>query len=467
MTHAFDLAILGAGSAGYACALRAAQLGLRVALFDDSPVGGTCLHRGCIPAKAWLQAAKVRSTVAKADAFGIGATLGSTDVPALLRYVDGVVNPLHKGLAGLIATRGITVIQERATVSTGENGPRITAGDATYEARAVVVATGAHPITLGLPVDGARVLTSDHALRLQSLPASAIVVGGGVIGVEFASLWTDLGVQVTLVEATDRLLPGEEPAHSNILKAELIGRGVDVRLGVTLSDVQVNENEGVTGSLADEQIRADVLLVAVGRRPSTDELGLQEAGIQLEDSGHIVVDADLQSTARGIFAAGDVVKGPQLAHRGYAHGIFLAERIAQLQGHRPVRPTLPRDQDIPRITYSSPQVASVGLTAEQAGPEAQVVDYPLAGNGRSRILRAPGVRDSGKVRLVRSPGGAIVGVHLIGEEVGELIAEGTLLVGWQATPEDVAGIVHAHPTLGESIAEANWALAGQPLHMHG
>ncbi|MBB1483661.1 dihydrolipoyl dehydrogenase [Tessaracoccus sp. MC1865] len=464
MTHPFDLAILGAGSAGYACALRAAQLGLRVALFDDTPVGGTCLHRGCIPAKAWLQAAKVRSTVAKADAFGIGATLGDTDVPALRRYVDGVIKPLHKGLAGLIAARGITLIQERGVVTRDDEGPGIDVGDAHYRARAVVVATGAAPITLGLPVDGERILTSDHALRLTSLPGSAIVLGGGVIGVEFASLWTDLGVKVTLVEALDRLLPGEEPAHSSILKAELMSRGIDVRLGAPLTDVEVGET--VSGRVRDDQVRADVLLVAAGRRPATAGLRLAEAGVRIEDTGHVAVDQFFQTSTRGIFAAGDLVAGPQLAHRGYAHGLFLAERIAQLQGRHASRPTPPRDRDIPRITYSTPQVASVGLTAEQAGPDAQVVDYPLSGNGRSRILRAPGVRDSGRVRLVREPDGAIVGVHLIGDDVGELIGEGALLVGWQATPEDVAGIVHAHPTLGESIAEANWALAGRPLHMH-
>lgn len=466
MTHQFDLAILGAGSAGYACALRAAQLGLRVALFDDKPAGGTCLHHGCIPAKAWLQAAKVRRTVAKADAFGIGATLGETDVPALLRYVNGVIGPLHKGLEGLIAARGITVVRERGALDVVDDAPGVRVGDARYEAKAVVIATGAAPVTLGLPVDGTRVLTSDEALRLESLPKSAIVVGGGVIGVEFASLWTDLGVDVTLVEALDRLLPAEEPSHSTILKAELACRGVAVHTGATLSDVQVGTDQ-VTARIGDGELSAEVLLVAAGRRPVTDGAGLREAGVRVAGTGHVVVDADLLTSVRGVYAAGDVVAGPQLAHRGYAHGIFLAERIAQLQGRHPQRPTLPRDADLPRITYSTPQVASVGLTAEQAGPDAEVVDYALAGNGRSRILRAPGMRDTGKVRLVRSADGVIVGVHLVGDDVGELIAEGALLVGWRATPEDVAGIVHAHPTLSESIAEANWALAGRPLHMHG
>lgn len=464
MTHQFDLAILGAGSAGYACALRAAQLGLRVVMFDDQPTGGTCLHRGCIPAKAWLQAAKVRRTVAKAEAFGIGASLGATDVAAVRRYVAGVINPLHKGLDGLIAARGITLVRERGVVDVNADGPGIYVGDARYSASAVVVATGATPATLGLPVDGKHVLTSDHALQLDALPGSAVVLGGGVIGVEFASLWADLGVNVTLVEAQDRLLPGEEPSHSAVLKAEFMSRGIDVRTGATLSGLRIQE--GVRAKLGDDELTADVLLVAVGRSPHTDGLGLAEAGIETSASGHVIVDENLQTRARGVYAAGDVVAGPQLAHRGYAHGLFLAERIAQLQGRYAARPTLPRDSELPRITYSTPQVASVGLTEEEAGAGSQVVDYPLAGNGRSRILRAPGIRDTGKVRMVRAKDGAIVGVHLIGDEVGELIAEGALLVGWQATPEDVAGIVHAHPTLGEAIAEANWALAGRPLHMH-
>ncbi|MHA6512306.1 FAD-dependent oxidoreductase [Tessaracoccus sp. Z1128] len=465
MTDAFDVAVLGAGSAGYACALRAAQLGLRVALVDDTPLGGTCLHRGCIPTKAWLQAAKVRRTVAKAPSFGIEAQLGATDAGAVRRYADGVVANLHRGLEGLIAQRGITVIRERGRLMVDDRGPGIETGAVVHRARAVVVATGAAPATLGLPVDGRRILTSDHALRLERLPERAVVLGGGVIGVEFASMWADLGVAVTLVEAMDRLLPAEEPGHSRILARALRGRGVDVRLGATVEGAETGD-DGVAVNLGGETLRADVLLVAVGRRPVTDGLGLVEAGVEVSDGAHVVVDDQLQTAVRGVFAAGDVVAGPQLAHRGYAHGLFLAERIAHLQGRRSERPILPRDSDMPRVAYSSPQVASVGLTAEQAGPEAEVVDYHLTGNGRAQILRAPGEREIGVVRMVRGREGAIVGVHAVGEDVAELIAEGGLLVGWQATPEDLAGIVHPHPTLSEALAEATWALGGRPLHMH-
>ncbi len=465
MTTSWDLAIIGAGSAGYAAALRGAQLGLSVALFDDTPVGGTCLHRGCIPTKAWLQAAKVRRTVQKAPAFGISATLEATDADAIRAYADGVVGGLHRGLTGLLSARGVTVIAERATLRADDHGPAVEAGSATHRARAVLVATGATPVTLGLPVDGTRILTSEHALRLSALPDRAIVVGGGVIGVEFASLWADLGVAVTLVEATDSLVPAEEPGHSRVLARDLARRGVDLRLGAGIDSAEI-DGEGVSASVGGERLTADVLLVAVGRQPATSGLHLEESGVRLSRSGHIEVDDNLQTSVRGVFAAGDVVAGPQLAHRGYAHGMFVAERVALLQGRSHDRPTLPADSDIPRVTYSSPQLASVGLTAEQAGDGAQVVDYHLTGNGRALLLRAPGERETGVVRLVRSADGHIVGMHAVGEDVAELIAEGALLVGWRAAPEDLAGIVHPHPTLGEAIAEAGWALAGKPLHMH-
>lgn len=467
MERDFDVAILGAGSAGYACALRAAQLGLAVALIDDTPVGGTCLHRGCIPTKAWLQAAKVRRTVAKAGSYGIGADLGQVDAGGIRSYADGVVGSLFKGLTGLVSARGVTVIAERGSVVPDDGrGPGIETGGRVHRARAVAVATGSAPVTLGLPVDGRRIVTSAEALRLTTLPERAVVLGGGVIGVEFASMWADLGVKVTLVEATDRLLPAEEPGHSRILAKELTRRGVDVRLGTALTEATASE-DSVHVRVGDDEIAADLLLIAVGRRPASTGLGLEEAGADISSTGHVVVDPSLQTAARGIFAAGDLVAGPQLAHRGYAHGIFLAERLAHAMGSFDGTATLPADQLIPRVTYSSPQVASVGLTAAQAGPDAEVADYHLTGNGRAQILRGPGERETGVVRLVRRPGGEILGVHIVGEDAAELIAEGALLVGWQAMPEDLADIVHPHPSLSEAIAEAGWALTGRPLHMHG
>ncbi|MDO5735210.1 MAG: dihydrolipoyl dehydrogenase [Propionibacteriaceae bacterium] len=466
MSEQFDVAILGAGSAGYACALRAAQLGLTVALVDEGPVGGTCLHRGCIPTKSWLQAARVRQSVVTAPSFGIGAELGQVDAAAILGYAEGVVGQLYKGLQGLVASRGIKVVTARGALVTDQRGPGIDVDGSVLRARAVVIATGAEPVTLGLAVDGTHILTSWQALQLSTLPERAIVLGGGVIGVEFASMWADLGVQVTLVEATASLLPTEEPDLSRILHAALVKRGIDIRLSSSVSAARVTD-DAVRVELEDAALEADVLLVAAGRRPLLEGIGLDEAGVE-RAGAHIAVDENLRTTARGVYAAGDVVAGPQLAHRGYAHGLFVAEHIAHTQGKNSQRPTLGPDSNIARITYSHPQVASVGLTRQQAEVDGavEVADYPLRGNGRALISRAPGQRETGVVRVIRRAGGEIVGVHAVGDDVSELIAEGSLLVGWGATPEDLRDIIHPHPTVSEALAEANLKLAGSPLHMH-
>lgn len=466
MTDTFDVAILGAGSAGYACALRAAQLGLSVALVDEGPVGGTCLHRGCIPTKSWLQSARARQSVISAPAFGIGAELGAVDPAGIVGYADGVVDQLHKGLKGLISARGIKVVHARGTVVSDQRGPGIDVDGSVLRGRAVVVATGAEPITLGLAVDGEQILTSEQALRMTSLPSSAIVLGGGVIGVEFASMWADLGVEVTLVEAASSLLATEEPDLAKVLHAALAKRGVKILLSSPISAARTTDT-GVHVSLDGSEIEADLLLVAAGRRPVLEGIGLDQAGVE-RAGAHIRVDGNLMTSARGIFAAGDVVAGPQLAHRGYAHGLFLAEHIAHTQGKHSSRPTLAPDSKIARITYSHPQLASVGLTTQQAADdgEVEVADYPLRGNGRALMSRTPGERETGIIRVVRRAGGEIVGVHAVGDDVAELIAEGALLVGWGATPEDLRDIVHPHPTLSEALAEANLSLAGSPLHMH-
>ncbi len=465
MSDQYDVAILGAGSAGYACALRSAQLGLSVALVDEGPLGGTCLHRGCIPTKSWLHAAKARQAVISAPAFGIGAELGEVDARAIQDYATTVVAQLHKGLSGLIASRGIEVINARGALSSDQRGPGIDVDGSVLRARAVVVATGAEPITLGLAVDGIRILDSWQALQLTTLPERAVIVGGGVIGVEFASMWNDLGVQVTLVEATASLLPTEEPDLSKVILSELRKRGVEIQLSTSISSARATD-DGVRIDLNNDVIEADVVLVAAGRRPMLEGIGLEDTGVERAGT-HIAVDDVLHTTARGVYAAGDVVAGPQLAHRGYAHGLFLGEHIAQLQGKHSQRPVLGADSSIARITYSHPQLASVGLTTEQARAEGEieVADYPLRGNGRALMSRTPGERETGLVRVIRRSGGEIVGVHVVGDDVSELIAEGALLVGWGATPEDLRDIIHPHPTLSEALAEANLSLAGSPLHM--
>ena len=466
MTQVHDLAILGGGPAGYTTALRAAQLGMDVTLVEEKDLGGTCLHRGCIPTKAWLQAAKTRTTVAKADRVGIGAILTGVDTAKVRGFADSLVSGLHRGLTGLIRSRGIQVIPGHGRLVVDAEGPALDVDGELLRARNVVLATGSAPVTLGLPTDGERILTSEHALRLERLPERAVILGGGVIGVEFASLWRDLGVDVVLVEAAPHLLPTEDPDLVAVLERRLRARGADLRLGAKTEGI-VRDGDQVHLKLPDGTVTADVALIAVGRHPVTDGLGLEEAGVALTPTGHVSVTRELATTAAGVFAVGDLVAGPQLAHRGYAHGIFLAEHLAHLSGGHPVQPRPPEDRDIPRITYSSPQLASVGLTREQAAATGgcEVSDFDLRGNARALML-ASGDRDAGLVRIIRRPGGALVGVHVVGEEIAELIAEGTLMVGWQATPDDVKELVHPHPSLSEALAEANLALAGSALHMH-
>lgn len=456
-----DLAILGAGSAGYAAALRGAALGLEVTLIDPGLLGGTCLNIGCIPTKAWLHAAQLRRDVLGAHAFGIGPGTGEVDAGRIKEHADGVVTQLRRGLEGLIHTSGATVVSAPAKL---RSATVVEAGGQRIEAKAILVATGAMPVTLGLPVDGQRIITSDDALRLATLPARAVIVGGGVIGVEFASMWADLGVEVTLVEAAASLLPSEDRALTRVLARELASRGVDIRTGAGIDDV-VTTDDAVRVFIGDTSLETDLVLIAAGRRPRTDGLGLDNAGVQL-DNGYIVVDDALRSTASSVFAAGDVVLGPQLAHRGFAQGMAVAEFVAWQQGLWPQRPEFPVDQNIPRITYSTPQVASVGVTKEAAGAGAREVIYKLAGNGKSLIAKPAGLAEHGMVKVVQSAGGVIVGVHAVGDDVAELITAGALHVGWRAEPADVSGIVHPHPTVGEALGEAIFALGGRPLHMH-
>jgi dihydrolipoamide dehydrogenase len=461
----FDLVVLGAGSGGYACALRAAQLGLAVALVEKDKVGGTCLHRGCIPTKALLHAAEVADSARHGSQFGVHTTVDKVDLAGVQSYADGVVAKLYKGLTGLVGARGIAVVHGEGRLVQDASGPGVEVWSERYAAPAVVLASGSAPRLLpGIEVDGDVVVTSDEALRLGQLPSSAIVLGGGVIGCEFASAWRSLGVDVTLVEALPRLVPLEEPTLSAGLERAFRKRGITVLTGVAVQGC-TRTGGGVAVNLADgRSLTADVLLVAVGRRPVSEELGYAEAGVVLE-RGHVEVYSRLETAVPGVFAVGDLVAGLQLAHRGFAHGIFVAEEVAHRAGRVERAPVLPRDRDLPRVTYSDPEVASVGLTEEAARAEygdVETLTYDLGGNGRSQILRTTGF-----VKLVRQAGGPVVGIHLLGARVGELIGEAQLITGWEAHPEEVAGLQHAHPTQHEALGEAHLALAGKPLHVHG
>jgi len=461
----FDLIVLGAGSGGYACALRAAELGLTVGLVEKDKVGGTCLHRGCIPAKAMLHAAEVADSVRNGSQFGIHAAIDKVDLAGVVSYADSVVDRMYKGLSGLVTSRGIPVISGAGRLVLRDGRPALTVNDETYEAPNLVLATGSSPRSLpGLDVDGVKILTSEHALRLDRLPISAIVLGGGVVGVEFASAWRSFGVEVTVVEALPRLVSGEDQSISAALERAFRKRKINVITGAAMSACQPTDS-GVRVDLASGQVlEAEIVLLAVGRGPQTADLGYQDAGVDLED-GFIRVTERLETSIPGVYALGDVVRGLQLAHRGFAQGIFVAEEIAHRSGALEQAPVPIFDAEIPRVTYCDPEIASVGLTEHQAQShfgDVETLTYDLAGNGKSQILKTRGF-----VKLVRRPNGPVVGVHMIGARASELAGEAQLIVNWEAFPDDVAGLIHAHPTQSEALGEAHLALAGKPLHAHG
>jgi dihydrolipoamide dehydrogenase len=452
----FDIVILGGGSGGYACALRAAQLDLKVALIEKDKIGGTCLHRGCIPTKALLHAGEIADAARDSDQFGIKASLDGVDMSGVNSYKDGVVNRLYKGLQGLIKARGITVV-EGAGKLVGRDTVEV---DGTrYVGKHVVLASGSYTKSLpGLDIDGDRVLSSEQALSLSDVPEKVVVLGGGVIGVEFASAWRSFGAEVTIIEALPRLVPAEDEAASKAVERAFRKRGITFRTGTKFSGVDTSASGVKVSVESGDVFEADLLLVAVGRGPTTDGLGYDEQGVRM-DRGFVPTDERLRTNVEGVYAVGDIVPGPQLAHRGFQQGIFVAEEVAGLS------PAPIDEMGIPRVTYCEPEVASVGLTETQArdlhGDEIETLTYDLGGNGKSQILRTQGF-----VKLVRRTDGPVLGVHMVGTRVGELIGEAQLIYNWEACPEDVAPLVHMHPTQNEALGEAHLALAGKPLHAH-
>jgi len=454
----FDVVILGGGSGGYAAALRGAQLGLSVALIERDKLGGTCLHYGCIPTKALLHAAEVADSAREASHIGVKATLEGIDLIAVNAYRDGVVSRLYKGLQGLVKSRDVTFVEGTGRLTSPTT---VEVEGTTYTAtKGVVLATGSYARSLpGLEIGG-RVITSYEALNLETIPAKVIVLGGGVIGVEFASVWRSFGAEVTIVEALPRLVPNEDEACSKALDRAFRKRGITSKVGVRFAGVTQSDT-GVVVSLEDgTTLEADLLLVAVGRGPNATGMGFEEVGVAM-DRGFVLTDDRLATNVPGVYAVGDIVPGLQLAHRGFAQGIFVAEEIAGLAPH------VIDEAGIPRVTYCEPEVASVGLTTAQAverygADNVESYEYNLGGNGKSQILGTTGF-----IKLVREKDGPVVGVHMVGARVGELIGEGQLVVNWEAYPEDVASLVHAHPTQNEAFGEAFLALAGKPLHAHG
>jgi dihydrolipoamide dehydrogenase len=452
----FDLVILGGGSGGYACALRAAQLGKTVALIESGKLGGTCLHRGCIPTKALLHSGEIADSAREASTFGVNAQFLSMDMVAVNAYKDGVITKLHKGLQGLVKSRNITFIEGHGRLVSKDtvevNGER-------YTGTNVVLATGSYAKSLpGLEIDGVRVMTSDHATNLTYVPKSVIVLGGGVIGCEFASVWKSFGAEVTIIEGLPHLVALEDESSSKGLERAYRKRGINFELGVRFKSHTVTA-DGVTVELEDgKTFTADVLLVAVGRGPVSANLGYEEQGITM-DRGYVLVDDKCRTNVPGIWAVGDLIPTLQLAHVGFGEGILVAEEICGLNP-RPIN-----YDGVPRVTYSEPEVASVGLTTAQAkerGHDVVELNYDLAGNGKAQILRT-----AGSIKLVSQKNGPVLGIHMVGARVGELLAEAQLIFNWEATADDVAPLIHAHPTLSEAMGEAHMALAGKPLHAHG
>ena len=451
----FDLVILGSGSGGYAAALRGAQLGLSVALIERDKLGGTCLHRGCIPTKALLHSAEVADVTKEAGHFGVNATFQSIDMNKVNQYRDSIVDKLYKGLTGLVSSKNINFVQGEGRMV----GPKsIQVGDQILTGKNLILATGSNTRTLGIEIGG-RVITSDQALQMDFVPNRVAILGGGVIGVEFASIWRSFGAEVVIVEGAASLVPNEDPSMSKALERAYRKRGIEFKLGNKFKTVSQDAN-GVTVELENgEQIAAEMLLVAVGRGPNATGFGFEENGVTM-DRGFVPTNDRLETNLPGVYAVGDIVPGLQLAHRGFMQGIFVAEEIAGL------KPIKVDEFGIPRVTYCEPEIASVGLTEAQAKEKfgadgISTYEYNLAGNGKANILGTAGV-----IKLIRQNNGPVVGFHMIGSRAGEQIGEAQLIVNWEAYPEDIAPLIHAHPTMNEAIGEAHLALAGKPLHAH-
>ncbi|QCP05706.1 dihydrolipoyl dehydrogenase [Brevibacterium sp. CS2] len=457
--NTYDLVVLGGGTGGYAAALRAAQLDMKVALIERDKLGGTCLHRGCVPTKALLHAAEVADSAREAGGFGIEVEFQGIDMPKVLDFKQGIIDRNYKGLQGLVKARGIDYIAGEGKL-VSEDTVEVTNDEGTMEVTGthMVLATGSTSKTIGIDIRD-RVMTSEQALTYDEVPESAVVLGGGVIGVEFASVWASFGSQVTIVEGLPHLVANEDESISKALEKAFKKRKIGFQVGVKFDSVE-QDDSGVHVKLEDGSvIDAQVLLVAVGRGPVTEGFGFEDQGITL-DRGFVIVDERQRTGVGNIYAVGDIVPGLQLAHRSFAQGIFVAEEIAGLS------PAPIIESGIPRVTYSEPEIFSVGLTEKKAAEEygedsIEKVEYPLGGNAKSAILKT-----NGFIKVVREKDGPVLGIHGIGARLSEQAGEAQLIVNWEAFPEEVAQLIHAHPTQNEAIGEAHLALAGKPLHFH-
>ena len=454
----YDLIVLGSGTGGYAVALRAAELGKKVALVErDERLGGTCLLRGCIPSKALLESASVMDHVNRSEEWGIKAS-GEPDWPKVLETKAHIVDKKVSGLTSLIKARKIEVVTGTGRLAAG---PAVQVDGKTLNASDVVLATGSFPRLLpGFEV-GPRVITSDQALSLDHIPNSVVIIGAGAIGLEFATVYRSFAADVTVLEALPRVAPLEDEEISKEAARAFKKRGINAFPGVKVTGVKDNGKQAEVTYEAESSgtktASADICLVAVGRGPISQGLGYEEAGIEL-DRGYVKVNGQLQTSVPHVWAVGDVAATPlQLAHSSFLEGIAVAERIAGLE--------VPEIDyaGIPRVTFSQPEIASVGLTEAQAKDRGHdVTTYKF---NFQVLAKANIVGEGGIVKVVaEKDGGAVLGVHMVGPHVTELIAEASLIYNWEAAASDVAAVIHPHPTLSEAVGESMLALAGKPLH---
>lgn len=456
----YDIVVLGGGPAGYATALYGAAAGLDIALVEADRVGGTCLHRGCIPAKELLQTAEVLRTVRGAAQFGVHAGEPALDMGRAQTRKREIVDRLTKGVETLLKGRKVTLVRGRGEVVDAA-AHRVRVDDGTELAgRNLVVATGSEPRSLpGLDFDGERILSSDHVLDLTEVPRRVAIVGGGVIGAEFASMLVDMGSEVTVLEALPRMLSTADPEIGAVVTRSLKRRGVNVQESARLTWIEGTRELTVSWERDSgaQSVTVDKVVVAVGRAPRSAGIGLEASGVGVDDRGYVVVDEYQQTNVHGVFAAGDVIDAPQLAHVAFAEAVCIVKRVL---GERPA----PVDFDkVPWVVYCHPEIAWCGFTEEQArarGAEVVVARHRFGGDGRAMIIG----QTEGLVKLVTDQDGMLLGVHVVGPWATELLAEGYLSVNWEANAADVAALVHPHPTLSEVFGEAALARMGRPLH---
>lgn len=468
-SDSFDVVILGGGNGGYSAAFRATKLGLSVAMVEKDKVGGTCLHRGCIPTKALLHAADLVDEIKSSGEFGIITQEPQVDWGKVLDFKASVVGRMYKGLSGLVKRAKVELVEGEGRLSDARTVVVKTAdGERSLTAtKGVILATGSYPRDLPfIKADGDRVHNSNHALNATDIPSSVVIVGGNYIGLEFASVYRSLGAEVQVVEMLPKIAPAEDDDISEALHKLLQRRGIKFHLGVSVSGAETTDS-GVKVEIekegATETLTADRMFVAIGRAARTDGIGLEEVGVAT-DRGYITVDSSFHTSVEGVYAIGDAIHvtdsdspHPQLAHTAFAEGQKVAERLA---GEDPT----PVDyRNIPHVIYCQPEVAAVGLTearAKELGMEVETKRYPFSANARALMLGG----GQGFVKTVAEKGGAVVGVHIVGPRASDLITEAQLVTSWEAYPSELAELMHPHPTLSEAIGETFLELAGKPLH---